>query len=76
MYKLGSPLWPAPYPGNHDFQKLESSLSEGASTQVSALMADQFQRKRFLKVYSMYSYAKFPPPYSGPHPTPEIRDLN
>ena len=56
-----SPLWPHPTPGGNDFQNFESTLPEDAVTQVSAFLADYFLRRRFFKIYSIYSYIKIRP---------------
>ena len=48
-----------PIPRDHDFHNFESTLPEDTSTQVSTFLADQFLRRRFLKIYSLYFYVKF-----------------
>jgi len=42
-------LWPHLTTRDNDLNKLESTLSEDASTQVSAFLAKWFLRRRFLK---------------------------
>ena len=58
MLNFDPPLWPHPTPGDHDFHNFESTLPRDASTQVSTFLADKFLRRRFLKIYSTYSYVK------------------
>ena len=40
MLNLIPQLWPHPTPGDHDLNKLESTLPEDASTQVKAFQAE------------------------------------
>ena len=66
MLNFDPQLWPHPTPGGHDFHKLEFTLPEDASTQVSAFLVLWFMRRRFLKIYPIYSYVKLRPPIVAP----------
>lgn len=59
-------LWPLPTPGDHDWTNLNH---------FEAFLAKQFLRRRFLKIYSIYSFVKFHPPL-WPHPIPGDHNLN
>ena len=64
--KLWPPIVAHPTHGGHDFHNLESTLPKNAFTQVSALLADEFLRRTFLKIYSIYSYVKLRPHIVAP----------
>ena len=46
-------LWLHPTPGEHDLNKLKSTLTENVSTQVTAFLANQLQR-RFLNLFYIF----------------------
>lgn len=43
-------MWPRPNPGDQDLNKLESSLPEDVTTQVTAILSDRFLI-RFVKIF-------------------------
>lgn len=50
MLKFDHPLWPYLNPESHGLKKnLESSLTDDASTNVSAILIDWFLRKKKLR---------------------------
>lgn len=63
-------IWP-PLGGN-DFLNFESTLPKDASTLVSAFLADLFLRRRYLKIYSIYSYIKNSTLHCGHTPTQRV----
>lgn len=38
--KFNPPLWSRPYPGEHEFNKLDNTLPKDASTKVTAFLAN------------------------------------
>lgn len=60
------PHWGHPTLGIMIFINLNLSLTEDASTQVTAVLADRFQRRIFSKSYSIYSYVKHLASHCGP----------
>lgn len=54
-------MWPHSIPKHNNFNKLKSTLSEVAFTQVSAFLANLFLR-RFKRFFSLYTYVVIQPP--------------
>lgn len=69
LFKIRPPLWFNPTQGDHDLNKLEITLHEDASTQVSPYLPNLFLRISCLKrFFSIYYYEKIQP-LLRPHPT-------
>ena len=56
-------------PGNHDLNKFETSLPDDASKQLVPAFLPKWFLRRFLKIYTIYSYVKLRPPIvAQPYP--------
>lgn len=67
LCKNSSHIVAPPYPRDHNLKKLESALSEDASTKIWAFLAYLFLRGRFLNIFSIHSHVKIhPPPIVAP----------
>ena len=60
MYNFIPLLRPYPTPGDHDLNKLESTLPEDASILINFPSVMVFEKK-ILKIFSIYSYVKLHP---------------
>ena len=59
-------LWPHPTPGDHDLNKLESTLPEDAFILICTFLAWLFFKRKFWKMFSIYSFVKLDPPLVAP----------
>lgn len=66
-------MWPHPIPGDHDYNKFESTLSEDASTQAAAFLAHRF-KKKILKYFLNIFFCEISS-LTVAHPIPGDHDL-